>query len=379
MNVLVFNSGSSSLKYQLIDTASKKVILKGEVDRIGTPAKDAPRDHSVAMSMVFEKLGTQKVDAIGHRVVHGGPNFSSATLVTAETLKQVESISHLAPLHNPAAMLGVRACRDLMPKIPNVMVFDTAFHATMPEKAYLYALPLEDCKKHNIRRYGAHGTSHDYVSQKVAEMCKKPREKLKIIVCHIGNGASVCAIDKGKSVETSMGLTPLEGLVMGTRSGDIDPAAVEYLAKAHNFTLPQTITYLNKQCGLLGLTGKTSDFRDLLAMYDKGDQTVATAFDVFFHRIVKYIGAYVAVMNGVDVIAFTAGIGNNIPALRQAVIDRLGFLGIKIDPKRNAFHNCNSVTGEITGKGSRARIFAIKTEEELSIATQVEKILSVKC
>lgn len=254
------------------------------------------------------------------------------------------------------------------------MVFDTAFHMTMPEKAFLYGISQTDYKKYGIRRYGFHGTSHEFVSQECARLIKKPLNKLKIISCHIGNGASICAIDGGKSVDTSMGLTPLEGLVMGTRSGDIDPAAIEYLSKAHNFTIAETINYLNKQCGLLALSGYTSDFRDLCEKYKEGNAQVITALEVFFHRIVKYIGAYVAVMNGVDAIVFTAGIGNNKPILREKVCAQLGYLGVTLDPKKNAFHDNNSVTGEITGKASKVRVFAIKTEEELSIALQTSEI-----
>jgi acetate kinase len=371
MTVLVFNCGSSSLKYQLIDTVSKKVVFKGNIDRIGEA--ETP-DHGAAMSKVFAQLGNQKIDAIGHRVVHGGANFTAATLVTAQTLKQVEDISHLAPLHNPPTLMGIKACRELMPTIPNVMVFDTAFHSTMPETAYLYGISMTDYKKHGIRRYGFHGTSHEYVAKECARLMGKPLNSLKIISAHIGNGASVCAIQNGKSVETSMGLTPLEGLVMGTRSGDIDPAAIEYLAKAHNFTIAETITYLNKQCGLLALSGQTADFRDLCQKYTEGDQQVITALHVFFHRIIKYIGAYAAVMNGLDALVFTAGIGNNKPILREQVCKNLEYLGITLDPKKNAFHDNNSVTGEITGKGSSVRVFAIKTEEELSIALQTAEV-----
>jgi len=371
MNVLVFNSGSSSLKYQLINTEKREVLVKGNVERIGEEV-----DYQTAVKMVFTAVGELKIDAVGHRVVHGGEHFKHATLVDDKTLKTVDSVSHLAPLHNPANVMGIKACRSLMPKIPNVMVFDTAFHADMPQKAFMYAIPTSDYKQHGIRRYGFHGTSHDYVSAECARLYGKPREKLKIITVHIGNGASICAIDHGKSVETSMGLTPLEGLVMATRSGDIDPAAIEYIAKAHNFTIEQTVSYLNKKCGLAALCNiGTADFRLMLGEYNKGNTDVANAFDVSFHRIVKYIGAYVAVMNGVDAIAFTGGIGTNIPLMRSRVMQQFDYIGAAIDEKKNAFHFCNSQTGEISAKGSRVRTFAICTNEELSIALQTLDIV----
>jgi len=373
MNILVFNSGSSSLRYQLIDTATRAVIVKDYIERIGE--SETP-DFNSAMRRAFAALSSHKIDAIGHRVVHGGANFSSATLVTDKTLAQVESVSHLAPLHNPPNLTGVKACREVMPNLPNVMVFDTAFHMTMPASAYMYAIPQNDYKKHGIRRYGFHGTSHDYVSQECAKLCKSTREKMRIISVHLGNGCSVCAIDKGKSIDTSMGLTPLEGLIMGTRSGDIDPAAIEYIAKAHDFSTAETISYLNKKCGLLGLTG-SNDFRDLMTEMDKGNPDATTAFEMVAHRLVKYVGAYITVMNGCDAIIFTGGIGNNIPELRTYVIGKLGYMGAKIDEKENAKYNSKDrfQTGEITGKGSSLRTFAICTNEELSIALQTASVI----
>ena len=373
MNVLVFNSGSSSLKFQLIDTKTKKVIIKGTIDRIGEKV-----DWNTAAQEVFKRLEDAKVriDAIGHRVVHGGEYFRKSTIVTDENLKKLAEISNLAPLHNPANIKGIEACRAVMPEIPNVMVFDTAFHSEMPASAYLYGLPLEDFKKHGIRRYGFHGTSHNYVSEKCAEMYGKPRKSLRIITCHLGTGCSICAVDKGKSVETSMGLTPLEGLVMGTRCGDIDPAALSYLSKAHNFTLEQTVNYLNKECGLKGLAGiGTSDMRDVLAAIKSGNEDAKIAMDVFCHRITKYIGAYAAIMGGVDAIAWTGGVGNNVPVLRGYAAKKLAFIGASIDGAKNKKYMDNFLTGEITKSGASVRTFVIKTEEELAIAAETAALL----
>ena len=377
MNILVINSGSSSIKYQLILTETQTSCKSGRIEHIGE--KGGPKSHADALEQVFAEMKGQTIHAVGHRVVHGGKVFKQSTLATKETLAEVEKISHLAPLHNPANILGVRACMSVMPDVPNVMVFDTAFHSDMPKQAYLYALPIEDYQKHGIRRYGFHGTSHNYVSRKVAEMCGKPREKMRIISCHVGNGGSICAIKYGKSVETSMGLTPLEGLVMGTRSGDIDPAAILYVAKAHKFDLEQTIDYLNKQCGLQGLGGIDScDMRDISAAIKKGDKNAQTAFDVYVHRIVKYVGAYIAVMGGVDAIVFTAGVANNTAKLRERVIGQLEFLGAKLDiEKNNYFCDANhSQTGEISAKGAKVRSFVICTNEELEIATETVKTLA---
>jgi len=373
MKVLVVNSGSSTLKYQLFDIDNRQSLTWGRIENI--------TDFNIALKEVFDKHASFKIDAIGHRVVHGGESFNQSTIATPQTIKAVEDISHLAPLHNPANILGVKACMSVFPKIPNVMVFDTAFHSTMPKSAYMYGLPLDDFKKHGIRRYGFHGTSHDYVSKKAAEMYGKPREQLKIISCHIGNGSSICAIQNGKSVETSMGLTPLEGLVMGTRCGDIDPAALLYISRAHGFTIEQTVDYLNKQSGLLGLCGIGScDMRDIALAIENGNKDAEVAFDVFVHRIVKYVGAYVAVMGGLDAIVFTGGIGNNIPVLRERVLNQLGFMGARLDPKLNNVFctKNNSQTGEISAKGSTVRTFVICTNEELEIALQTSAVLTSK-
>jgi acetate kinase len=371
MNVLVLNSGSSSVKYQLINTNSKEVVKKGDAQQV--------KDFTVALENIFDQIKGLTVDAIGHRVVHGGEEFKTATLVTDETLAKVESVSHLAPLHNPSNLMGIRACRKLFPSLPNVMVFDTAFHTTMPPEVYLYAIPLADYKNHGIRRYGFHGTSHNFVSRECAKMYGKPREQLRIITCHLGNGCSVCAVDKGKSVETSMGLTPLEGLMMGSRSGDIDPAVVQYLSKAHNFSTEQVINYLNKESGLKGLANINSgDMFDLMEAYCAGNHDVATAMRAYAHRLVKYIGGYVAVMGGVDAIVWTGGIGNNTPIFREKVMEHFDYIGAGIDLEQNVLYHNNMKTGEITSKGSVVRTFVIRTNEEQEIATETATLISKK-
>jgi len=303
------------------------------------------------LKQVFDSLGVVKIQAIGHRVVHGGSKFIAATIATAESIAGVEKISHLAPLHNVANILGVKICMKILPDLPNVMVFDTAFHSTIPQSAFLYGLPMDDYKKSGIRRYGFHGTSHNFVTRKCAEMMGIPREKLRIVSCHLGNGCSVAAVKHGQSVETSMGLTPLEGLMMGTRSGDIDPAALEYIAKSKGFDLIQTINYLNNQCGLLGMAGvNSSDMRDVETAINNGHADAIAAFDVYCHRIVKYIGAYAAVMGGCDAIVFTGGVGANMSMLHDKVMSNLAFL--------NAKH------------------FAIQTDEELEIAIETVNLLN---
>ena len=369
MNVLVLNSGSGSVKYQLINTKTKDVVKKGDAQDV--------KDFTSAVEDIFKQIAGQHVDAIGHRVVHGGEEFKTAALVTDETLKKVDAVSHLAPLHNPTNLAGIRACIKLYPSVPNVMVFDTAFHTTMQPEAFLYAIPLEDYKNHGIRRYGFHGTSHNFVSRECAKMYGKPREELRIITCHIGNGCSVCAVDKGKSVETSMGLTPLEGLMMGSRSGDIDPAVIQYLSKAHNFTVEQVVNYLNKECGLKGLANIGSGYMfDLMPEFCNGNQDVKTALEVYCRRLVKYIGGYAAIMNGVDAIVWTGGIGNNTPFVREYVMRHFGFLGANIDLEQNVIYHNNGKTGEITSSGSTVRTFVIKTNEEQEIATETAAIVA---
>ena len=397
MKVLVLNSGSSSLKYQLMETKSGDVLCKGLFERINEPGPFYEHkvgdgemitvnfpctDHGTAVKKMLELIAQfmplGELHAIGHRVVHGGEVFKEATLATAKNLAEVDKLTPLAPLHNPANLTGVRECIKVLPKVPNVMVFDTAFHSTIPAKAYMYALPLDDYKKHKIRRYGFHGTSHSFVARKAAEMYGKPIDKLKIITCHIGNGGSVCAVDCGESVETSMGATPLEGLIMGTRSGDIDPAIIEILCDVHKMTAGECVNYLNKKSGLLGLSGINNDMRDLM---DKRHDTPAAklAIDCFNHRLIKYIGAYAAVMNGVDIIVWTGGIGNNNEYVREQVCKNLGFIGVKINKaennKLNGFPGGKNLTRDISATDSRVKTYVLNTNEELEIATQTEKVV----
>ena len=404
MKVLVINSGSSSLKYQLIETDDGSLLCKGCFERINeqgsffehqvlggeliTRELDLP-NHSVAVSRLFDnlidpKIGAVKslkeIEAIGHRVVHGGEVFSGSVIANAENITEVEKLSHLAPLHNPANIAGVKECVKRFAGVPNVMVFDTAFHSTMPKSAFLYGLPLEDYTQHKIRRYGFHGTSHNYVARKAAEMAGKNIKDLKIITCHIGNGGSIAAIDGGKSVETSMGVTPLEGLIMGTRSGDIDPAIVELLCKNRNMSVSDCIKYLNKKSGILGLTnGVTNDMRDLMKIRTS-NPNAQTAVDCFIHRITKYIGAYIAVMNGVDIIVWTGGVGNNDEYVRRHVMKNFAYIGANIDHEKNDKLNgtpgYKNTTMDITAKGSKVKIYVICTNEELEIATETENLVN---
>ena len=359
MNVLVINCGSSSLKYQVIDSETEEVLAKGLCERIGIDGilnykpqggekevtkADMPT-HKQAIQLVLDALVNPKtgvlkslaeIGAVGHRVVHGGEKFASSTILTEEVLKVIEECNDLAPLHNPANLIGIRACQELMPNVPMVGVFDTAFHQTMPEKAYMYGIPYEYYDKYKVRKYGFHGTSHSFVSKKVAELVGKPYEELKTIVCHLGNGASVCAVDCGKSVDTSMGLTPLEGLIMGTRCGDIDPSVLEFIAKKENLDITGVMNILNKKSGLLGMSdGIGSDFRDIREAAYAGNKKATDAMDAFAYRVAKYVGAYAAAMNGVDVIAFTAGIGENASALRSQICQYFGYLGVTIDEEAN--------------------------------------------
>lgn len=390
MNVLVINCGSSSLKYQLINSDSEEVLAKGLCERIGIDGRlvyqkegldkeitEAPMPtHKEAIQMVLDALVNPKtgavkslaeIDAVGHRVVHGGEKFSDSVVITEEVIAQVEECNDLAPLHNPANIIGIRACQALMPNVPMVGVFDTAFHQTMPEKAYLYGLPYEYYEKYKVRRYGFHGTSHDYVSNRAAQLLGKKREDLKVIVCHLGNGASVSAVDHGKCVDTSMGLTPLEGLIMGTRSGDMDPAICDFICQKEGLTSAEMNTVLNKKSGVLGMSGVSSDFRDVEAAANEGNHQAAAALDAFYYRVAKYIGAYTAAMNGVDVVAFTAGVGENNIGGRVEICKYLGYLGTEIDLDKN------NVRGEeriISKDGSKVTLMAIPTNEELAIARQ---------
>lgn len=391
MNVLVINCGSSSLKFQLINSDSEEVLAKGLCERIGidgrltyqpeggekvTEEKAMPT-HTEAIQFVIEALtdaqrgvvkSLSEIGAVGHRVVHGGEKFASSAVITEEMIKAVEECNDLAPLHNPANLIGIRACQELMPGTPMVAVFDTAFHQTMPERAYMYGLPYEYYEKYKVRRYGFHGTSHSFVSKRTAELLDKPYDAVKTIVCHLGNGASICAVENGKSVDTSMGLTPLEGLVMGTRSGDIDPAILEFIAKKEDLDIDGLMTMLNKKSGVYGLSNNlSSDFRDLTAGAANGNKPAQIALDVFCYRVAKYVGSYVAAMNGVDAIAFTAGIGENVCIVREKVCAYLGYLGVELDKE------ANEVRGEeitISTPDSKVKVMVVPTNEELAIARE---------
>ena len=391
MNVLVINCGSSSLKYQLINSDTETVIAKGLCERIGIDGRltyqkagldkeiteAAMPTHTQAIQLVLDALVNEKtgaikslseIDAVGHRVVHGGEKFASSTLLTDEVLKVVEECNDLAPLHNPANLIGIRACQELMPNVPMVGVFDTAFHQTMPDVAYMYGLPYEYYEKYKIRRYGFHGTSHSFVSKRVAELVGRPYEDMKIIVCHLGNGASVCAVDHGKSVDTSMGLTPLEGLIMGTRSGDIDPSIIEFIAQKENLSLAEVMNVLNKKSGIAGMSEVSSDFRDLLAASREGNEKARLAIDAFAYRVAKYIGAYTAAMNGVDAIAFTAGLGENNAMVRGKILSHFGYLGIKVDDTKN--EKAAGIESVISADDSKVICLAVPTNEELAICRE---------
>ena len=390
MNVLVINCGSSSLKYQLINSDTEDVLAKGLCERIGIDGRlvyqkagsdkeiteCAMPTHKEAIQFVLDALTNDKtgaikslkeVDAIGHRIVHGGEKFASSAVITDEMIATVEECNDLAPLHNPANLIGIRACQELMPGVPMVAVFDTAFHQTMPDVAYTYGIPYEYYEKYKVRRYGFHGTSHSYVSKRTAEIVGKPYDQMKIIVCHLGNGASISAVNCGKSVDTSMGLTPLEGLVMGTRSGDLDPAIIDFVGKKEGLSLDEMNEVLNKKSGMLGISGVSSDGRDLEAAAETGNKRAQLALDVFDYRVIKYIGAYAAAMNGVDAIAFTAGIGENNIKMRKDVCSSLTYLGVKLDEEKN------NVRGEeriISADDSKVQVLLVPTNEELTIARE---------
>ena len=390
MNVLVINCGSSSLKFQLINSDTEAVLAKGLCERIGIDGRltyqpaggeksttDKPMPtHTEAIQFVIDALtdaetgvvaSLSEIGAVGHRVVHGGEKFASSTVISEDVLAAIEECNDLAPLHNPANLIGIRACQELMPNVPMVAVFDTAFHQTMPEKAYMYGLPYEYYENYKVRRYGFHGTSHSFVSKRTAEVLGKAYADTKTVVCHLGNGASICAVKNGKSVDTSMGLTPLEGLVMGTRSGDIDPAILEFLAKKEDMDITALMNMLNKKSGVHGVSGISSDFRDLSAGAAEGNKRAQIALDVFCYRVAKYVGSYVAAMNGVDAIVFTAGIGENDGAVRNAVCEYLGYLGIQIDAEANAKRGEEVV---ISTPDSNVKVLVIPTNEELAIARE---------
>ena len=397
MNILVINCGSSSLKYQLINSESEEVLAKGLCERIGidgscithqpkggekVKTEIAMPTHTQAVAAVIEKLTDEKVgvvqslaeiDAVGHRIVHGGEKFASSVVIDEEVMKAIEDCNDLAPLHNPANLIGINSCREIMPDVPMVAVFDTAFHQTMPKKAYLYGLPYEYYEKYKVRRYGFHGTSHDFVSNRVAEIMGRKREDLKIIVCHLGNGASVSAVKNGKCVDTSMGLTPLEGLIMGTRSGDIDPAIVSFLADKEGKTADEIINICNKKSGVLGLSGGvSSDFRDLAQAAADGNEKADIALKTWAYHVAKYVGAYAAAMNGVDVIAFTAGVGENNVDARAEVCSYLGYLGVTINAEAN---KKRGEEVEISTPDSTTKVYVVPTDEELAIARETARLV----
>ncbi|MBQ2900994.1 MAG: acetate kinase [Agathobacter sp.] len=391
MNVLVINCGSSSLKYQLIDSQTEAVLAKGLCERIGIDGRliyqkagcdkevteAAMPTHKQAIQLVLDALvnpttgaiaDLSAIEAVGHRVVHGGEKFATSTVLTDEVISVIEECNDLAPLHNPANLIGIRACQELMPNVPMVAVFDTAFHQTMPDVAYTYALPYEYYEKYAVRRYGFHGTSHSYVSKRAAEILGKDVADLKTIVCHLGNGASICAVKNGKSVDTSMGLTPLEGLIMGTRSGDVDPSILDFIAQKENLSLSEVMNVLNKKSGVEGISGVSSDFRDLAAAAEEGNDRARLALDAFVYRVVKYIGAYAAAMNGVDVICFTAGCGENDVVTRGKIVKAIEYLGITLDEEANKA--ARGEEGVISTADSKVTVLAVPTNEELAICRE---------
>ncbi|MFA6074446.1 MAG: acetate kinase [Negativicutes bacterium] len=395
MKILVINCGSSSLKYQLFDMDDETVLAKGLIERIGMSGSilthcpgerdkvvitaDIP-NHAVALQMVTDALVNEEhgviksmdeISAIGHRVVHGGEKFASSVLVTSEVMRALEECVEMAPLHNPPNIVGINACKELMPKVPQVGVFDTAFHQTMPKAAFLYGLPYEAYTDYGIRRYGFHGTSHKYVSQRCGELMGKHASDLRIITCHLGNGASIAAVKYGRSIQTSMGFTPLEGLIMGTRCGDIDPAIPVYMMKKTGMSLEEVDNIMNKKSGVLGISGVSSDFRDIEKAAKEGNERAQLALDMFSGEVRKYIGAYVAVMGGVDAIVFTAGLGENSIEMRDMICNGLEYLGTRIDEERN---NIRGVAQEISVEGSKVKIFVIPTNEELVIARDTRDI-----
>jgi len=398
MNILVINCGSSSLKYQLIDSDTEAVLAKGLCERIGidgsvlthTPAgKDkviieTPMpNHTVAVKLMIDALtdanhgvvqSLDEIKAVGHRVVHGGEKFASSVIINDKVLAAIEECNDLAPLHNPANLIGINSCKEIMPNVPMVAVFDTAFHQTMPEKAYLYGLPYEYYEKYKVRRYGFHGTSHDYVSARAAKILGKTRDELKIIVCHLGNGGSVSAVDHGKCVDTSMGLTPLEGIIMGTRSGRIDPAICDFICQKEKITPAEMNTILNKKSGVLGLSKVSSDFRDIEAAAANDNQLAKVALEAFYYSVAKYIGAYAAAMNGVDAIAFTAGVGENNISGRAEIAKYLGYLGTEIDVEKNNIRGEDRV---ISTETSKVALLCVPTNEELAIARQTATLVSI--
>ncbi|SHH61019.1 acetate/propionate family kinase [Desulfosporosinus lacus] len=396
MKILVINCGSSSLKYQVIDMATKNAIGKGLVERIGLPGSVLTHrtgsgekeviqaeigNHTVAIKLVLEALVSPQYGAlkdlkdicgVGHRVVHGGEKFSKSVLIDDDVMKALKECVELAPLHNPPNIAGIMACQKMMPGVPQVAVFDTAFHQTMLPKSYIYGLPYEYYKKYGIRKYGFHGTSHKYVSQRAAVLLRKPLSDLKLISCHLGNGASICAIRGGKSIETSMGFTPLDGLMMGTRSGALDPAIVTYIMCRENYTVDQMNDFLNTKCGALGVSGISSDFRDIEVAAGQGNVRARLALDIFEHDVRQFIGSYAAVLGGVDGIIFTAGVGENSSAMREAICKNLDYIGVDLDSEKN---KVRSEEVDVSKPNARCRVLVIPTNEELMIALETHDLI----
>ncbi len=396
MKILVINTGSSSLKYQLIDMATESVVAKGLCDRIGIDhsflkhtkigceAVLIERDlynHKVAIQEVIKALIDKKIGvisdmseimAVGHRVVHGGEKFHASVLIDNEVMKAIEDCIELAPLHNPPNITGIEACKQIMPNTPMIAVFDTAFHQTMPKHAYLYALPYDMYEKYGVRKYGFHGTSHKYVAERAAVMLDKPLDELNLVSCHLGNGASVCAIKNGKSVDTSMGFTPLAGLAMGTRSGTIDPSVIWYLMEKEKMSVVEINDYLNKKSGVLGISGISSDFRDIMSAAAEGNERAKLALDIFCYRVKKYIGEYAAIVDGIDAVIFTAGIGENNGVVRKEILTGLDFMGIDVDWEKN---KVSGVETDVSTPNAKVRTLVIPTNEELAIARESKKVL----
>ena len=396
MKVLVINSGSSSLKYQFIDMTNESVLAKGVCDRIGLEQSFLKHskiggntvviekdlyNHKLAIKEVISALtddeigvikDMKEISAVGHRVVHGGERFYKSVIIDDEVKEAIEKCSELAPLHNPSNIIGIDACRQIMPDVPMVAVFDTAFHQTIPRHAYIYALPYEIYEKYGLRRYGFHGTSHKYVSERAAKMLNKPIEELKIVSCHLGNGASICAVKYGKSIETSMGFTPLQGLCMGTRSGTIDPAVISFLMEKEKMTVKDISDFLNKKSGVLGVSGVSSDFRDIQEAAESGNDRAKLALDIFCYRVKRFIGDYIAIMNGVDAVVFTAGIGENNDYVRREVLTDMDFLGIKIDEEKNKVKGKEM---DISTPDAKVKTLVIPTNEELAIARETVELV----
>ncbi len=395
MKILVLNSGSSSIKFQLFDMAEENVLAKGQVSRIGneeqkfsyeTEANEIDKTdqidgHGAGLEVIKEYLmddevgvieNAEDIDAVGHRVVHGGEKYSESTIIDREVEEKIDQLSDLAPLHNPPNLKGIKVCRELFSNTPQVAVFDTSFHQTLPRKAYLYGLPYEYYEKYGIRRYGFHGTSHKYVSRRAAQLMDKPLTEVNIITCHLGNGASMAAVKGGKSVETSMGLTPLEGLIMGTRSGDLDPSIVPFLVERESLTAKEVEDILNKKSGLLGVSGISNDYREIRRAARDGNERAQTALDMFYHRIKKYIGAYTAVMGSVDAVVFTAGCGENEGAARAGILSSMSYLGIELDPEANKVKSEEKL---ISSGDSAVQVYVIPTNEELVIARETEELV----